>query len=894
MPLATQSRLGPYEVLSLLGAGAMGEVYRARDTRLQRDVAIKIIDLQKTDDEDRARRFEQEARAASALNHPNVVTIHDVGREDNLSYIVTELVEGESLRAFLETNAPLPMRSVLDIGIQIAEALAAAHEHGIVHRDLKPENIMIARDGRVKILDFGLAKPAEYQVLSDQNRTLGANETAPGVVFGTAAYMSPEQAKGGRVRFYADQFSLGVILYEMASGAHPFKRETPLQTLSAILTEDPPLLTQGSPPFQWLVRRCLHREPDHRYASTEDIGRELRNIRDHLTETGTLQVSEIEAEQLESPPAPVLAPVPRERAWVRGLLTVVAVALAGLVGYLAANYWPGMVDRRGWQGGRFIPFATSAGLEVFPAWSPNGRSIAYSGEVDGIFQIFVQSTGAAMPAQLTRSHRDAWYPFWSPDGTRVYFTSERSLWSVGATGGTPEKLLDNVMQAAISPDGKTLAALRGDGSTFSIWTGPAVGARLKRYEKGPLANVRVLPWSYIRFSPDGEKLGAWLSLGEGRAEFWVIPMPDGEPTRVLKGLENLPMAREFSWMPGGKEIVYAERSGLSVGSHLWRADLRLSRITPVTNGAGSELSPSISPNGKELAFAATQVDYDVVRIGLDGRIEDVVASPVFEVSPTSSAQGAFAYVTDRTGRPEIWLKENDEAWERPLVSPESFGSDVTTFLFDAAFSPDGRRIAYRRAGEKDESIWISTITGDPPVRLAKEPGGAIQRGPSWSPDGNSIAYYSIRNGTYVLMLARVGGIEAPVVLASDAGTYPRWSPKGDWIASIGAVNGITLVSADGSEKRHVGSGIWMLHGWSPDGTVLYGIRRSDARRLELVSLRNGVVTVLADMGRYPAGYSYGMVLGALPLRGFTMAPDGRSFITSIIRPKSDIWIINRQ
>jgi dipeptidyl aminopeptidase/acylaminoacyl peptidase len=219
---------------------------------------------------------------------------------------------------------------------------------------------------------------------------------------------------------------------------------------------------------------------------------------------------------------------------------------------------------------------------------------------------------------------------------------------------------------------------------------------------------------------------------------------------------------------------------------------------------------------------------------------------------------------------------------------------VTTFLFDAAFSPDGRRIAYRRAGEKDESIWISTITGDPPVRLAKEPGGAIQRAPSWSPDGNSIVYYSIRNGAYVLMRARVGSIEAPVVLASEAGTYPRWSPKGDWIASIGPLKGITLVSADGSQRRDVGSGNWLLHGWSSDGTTVYGIRRSDARRLELVSLRNGGETVLADMGQYPAGYSYGTVLGALPLRGFTMAPDGRSFITSVIRPKSDIWILDRQ
>ena len=622
MPLATQSRLGPYQVVSLLGSGAMGEVYRARDTRLQRDVAIKIIDLQNAaeDDDDRIRRFEQEARNASALNHPNIVTIHDVGREDHLSYIVTELVEGESLRTYLQKNAPVRMRAILDIGIQIADGLSAAHDHGIVHRDLKPENIMITRDGRVKILDFGLAKPAEEQAFSeDDNRTLGAHATAPGVVFGTVPYMSPEQAKGGRVSFYADQFALGVILYEMVSGTHPFKRESPLQTLSAILTEDAPLLTQGSPPFQWLVRRCMHREPDHRYASTQDVARELRNIRDHLTESGGIEVVDAieEAAPVEEHelPWPVVSP---RRDWVRPVLTVVAVLLAGLVGYLLANWLSG-TGSRSWMTARFVPFAVSDGLEVFPAWAPNSKSIAYAAEVDGVFQILVRSNGAAMPSQLTRLAKDCFFPFWAPDGSRVYFISEQSLWSVGATGGTPEKVLDNVAQAAIAPDGRTLAALRADGSTYSIWTGSIPGYKLKRVDKGAFATMRVLPWSYLRFSPDGKKLAAWLSLAEGSSQFWLMPTNDGEPKRAFAKLENLPQAREFSWSPSGQYIVYAERSGLSQGSHLWRADLSHDRITPVTNGAGSELSPSISPSGNELAFSSTQMDYDVVRITLDGQ-----------------------------------------------------------------------------------------------------------------------------------------------------------------------------------------------------------------------------------------------------------------------------------
>jgi Tol biopolymer transport system component len=499
-----------------------------------------------------------------------------------------------------------------------------------------------------------------------------------------------------------------------------------------------------------------------------------------------------------------------------------------------------------------------------------------------------------MPSQLTRLTKDCFYPFWAPDGSRVYFISEQSLWAVGATGGTPEKVLDNVAQAAISPDGRTLAALRSNGAAYSVWTGSIPGYNLKRFDKGPFATLQALPSSYLRFSPDGKKLATWLSLNGGRSQFWLLPLSEGgEPERAFDKLENLPQAREFSWSPSGKYIVYAERSGLSHGSHLWRADFSHGRITPVTNGVGSELSPSMSPNARELAFSSTHMDYDIVRITLDGKMEDVISTPGFEVSPTTSVEGQFAYVADRSGQPEIWLREAEAAWEKPMVTAASFGEDVTTSIFDAAFSPDGSRIAYRRAAANDESIWISTIAGDPPVRLAKEPAGGIQRSPTWSPDGNSIAYFTVRDGANVLMRARVGGIAEPVVLAKDAGTYPRWSPKGDWIASIGKQQGLTLISADGVQRKDAGTGTWLLHGWSVDGSTVYGIRRSEDRRLELVSLRNNVETVIADMGRYPAAFSYGLETGSLPLRGFTMASDGRGFLTSVLRPKSDIWVMDR-
>ena len=306
----------------------------------------------------------------------------------------------------------------------------------------------------------------------------------------------------------------------------------------------------------------------------------------------------------------------------------------------------------------------------------------------------------------------------------------------------------------------------------------------------------------------------------------MIPFPDGEPHKELSMLEGPLLAREFAWMPGGKEIVYSNRSEHSFGSHLWRADLQFNRTLPMTTGPGSELSPSIAPNGRELAFTTTRIDYDVVRFFLDGRTEDVLASPEFDTAPTVSAQGHFAYVTDRSGEPGIWLKESRAAWERPLVTPASFGEDVTTSLSDTAFSPDGRRIAYRRSGANDESIWISTITGDSPVRLAKLRGNPIQRAPSWSPDGNSIVYFSLRNGSQVLMKAHVGAIGQPAMLAENAGTYPKWSPRGDWIATIGNVIGLTVVSTDGTLRKDLGSGKWLAHGWTNDGAALLGIRKS--------------------------------------------------------------------
>ena len=288
MTLPVGSRLGPYEILAPLGAGGMGEVYRARDARLGREVALKVLPAELSDNADRLSRFEQEARSASALNHPNIVTVHDIGRSDSTSYIAMELVDGRTLR---ELSAPgaLPVRRVLAIACQIADGLAKAHAAGIVHRDLKPENVMVSKDGFVKILDFGLAKLVEPESGGvSVMPTLAKPETHPGVVMGTVGYMSPEQASGEPLDFRSDQFSFGSILYEITTGQKPFQRKTAAETMSAIIREDPEPIgkvrAEAPPPLRWIVERCLAKDPEERYVSTRDLARELASVRDHASE----------------------------------------------------------------------------------------------------------------------------------------------------------------------------------------------------------------------------------------------------------------------------------------------------------------------------------------------------------------------------------------------------------------------------------------------------------------------------------------------------------------------------------------------------------------------------------------------------------------------------------
>jgi serine/threonine protein kinase len=877
---------GPYQAIALLGVGGMGEVYRGRDPRLKRDVAIKVL-ARTGADPVRQRRFTEEAQAASALNHPNILSVYDVGSDEGTPFIVSELVEGTSLRDLL-VRAPLAVRQALELGAEMADGLAAAHQAGIVHRDVKPDNVMVTRDGHVKILDFGLALIGMRDGISSAQTD--ATLTATGIIVGTVPYMSPEQARGAAVDYRTDQFSLGLTLYEMLTGRRAFAGETVAQTLAAILDDEPEPMAKLNPripaPLRWAVERCLAKDARQRYDATGDLARELRTLRDRLPEFTT--------------PSATDAPPSRRRTalLVAASLSIVAAAFGATVALSDSG-------DRGIDGYRFTPVATDAGYQGEPAWSPDGKTLAYIAEQDSVLQVFTRPLGSSMRAQVTHSRFDCHDPFWSPDGTRIYYTAlardRNGLWSITPAGGDPELVIENINRAAMSPDGKTLAFFRGfgdDNALFgftTLWFASPPSAEPVRYTRPPFGSrPGYSDQTAIHFSPDGSKLGVWVvpwweeARERWEPEFWVIPMSDAAPHKVAPVASDLPtIAAPFSWLPDSRHIVSALGHPVP-GVHLWLTDTEgsASRLLTVTGGA--ENDPAISPDGSRVAVSLQQSDYDLYKLSIEHPAPAVLLTTSrSEMDPAWSPLGdQVAFTTDRSGHEEIWLRSQNGDWERPLVTPQDFGEHKTTLLSAAAFSPDGQRIAYYRLGPEGQRIWITPVAGGPPVQLA--PGAYAQDSPTWSPDGTWIAYVQGRRGEWSLAKTRLGARSAPDAVARDILPYSpvRWSPNDAWIAYNGR-NGLSLVSPDGRSTRVVQDSPWLAFTWSADGRRLFGIRQSD----DLRHLTFSSVDIESKSERVLAADFMPIPPSGLPVRGFTRV-SATAFITALAQVRSDVWLLD--
>ena len=862
MPVRSWTRLGPYEIVTSLGAGGMGEVFRARDSRLSREVALKILPESFAHDAGRRARFKQEARAASALNHPNIISVYDIGEEADVSYIVTELVEGESLRALID-RGPVQARKLIDIAAQMADGLATAHAAGITHRDLKPENVMLTREGRVKILDFGIAKVSNP--LPEQATVTVPLGTDPGTILGTVAYMSPEQASGAAVDSRSDQFSLGLILHELAAGKQTFQRASAPETMTAIIREDAPALDPSLPaPLRWIVERLLEKDPGNRYAATIDLAHDLRTMRDRLSEASASL-------------APTAAATPaRGRALRLYGLGAVCVAIGVALAPVVIPAPEADISRY-----QFTPLAREEASESDAQWSPDGKIIAYRALIHGVNQVFTKAMGAGNAAQLTHSSQSCLRPFWSPDGLIIYYHSARGLWAVAASGGGPRQVRKDVELAAIHLDGKTFALAAGG----TLRLGALDEGQLSEYRREPFpAQPR---FRDFKFSPDGSTLAVSLATGSGReGELWILPVRAGAPRRIARG-----SYASVSWFPDNRRLLLTRELGTMnspVALDTATGGERTIWSSPEYWGPGS-----VTPDGKRIAFTTGANLWDIVEVSLPGgAVSTMTTRGGLSMFPDWAPSGThYLDSTDASGRVAIEDRSVQEGFARELISlgSEPIPPSAVT-MGEPRWAPDGRRFLFGIGFGRDikgRQIWLSTVTGSRPFPI--DPAADGSTAPCWSPDGEWIAYIRTKNAKRELVKIRASGGGGPIVLAEAAPgqrSQTHWSPAGDWILYPGP-DGLSLVSPDGKLGHMLTSRRFMAYGFSKGGDQVIGITRNiapDQPDWELISVdvKTGGEKRLATLHLPP---------NVGEATGFSLHPDGKRFATSIVRWPYDIWML---
>jgi serine/threonine protein kinase len=774
--LSPGEKLGRYEVVAPLGTGGMGEVYRARDSELQRDVAVKILPAEFSADPDRVMRFEREARALAALSHPNVLTVFDVGRRDRQAYLVFELLEGATLGELIKSGA-LRTREALEYALQIARGLAAVHACGIVHRDLKPTNLILTSAGIVKIIDFGLARVGAASVELPEETT--AAVTGPGVALGTVSYMSPEQAQGLPLDARSDLFSLGTVLYEMLGGRHPFKRASAAETMAAILRDDPPDLGRvegrAAGALKRLVGRCLEKRPAGRFQTANDLALALEAVRPGRDSAGDEWPSS-QSETLQRGADVGVGSASRRR-WVVAATAVSLIVAAILWGLLRASREPPLPPAR------LLPLTTTTGSESNPTFSPDGEQVAFEwgGEKSDNTDIYIKLIGSPEVRRLTTDPAPDWVPTWSPDGRQIAFVralgpGRVTIRVVSPLGGPDRKLTDHPpgLGMSWSPDGRWLAT----GSAFApefaasahrgIRLISASGEEVRAATAPSAPSFDIFP----AFSPDGRKLAYATCLTRLTCQLAVVDLAaDSRPAGAARRLTARPISLNWrpTWTADGQWLVYTAGST----GRVWRVAVAGGRDPELIELAGYRVaSVATAAHRDRLVFERRLGHQSVARSGEGRSFELLAASSFDDRFPDYSPDGRrIAFGSNREGDAmEIWLAGADGSNPTQLTRGPGLSQD------SPRFSPDGRTIAFDSLGEDGHwDIWTIGVDGGPPHRVTTHPGD--DNLPSWSRDGRYLYWSSDRAGGHTIWRAPVEGGPEERVTQSD-GAYSYEAPDG--------------------------------------------------------------------------------------------------------------------
>jgi len=677
-PLAVRlekgTRLGDYEIQSLLGAGGMGEVYRARDLRLRREVAVKVLPNVVSTDPERLRRFEQEAMAAAALNHPNILAVHQLGTYAGTPYLVSELLEGETLREQIRRGRIAPRR-VLDYGVQIAHGLAAAHDKGIVHRDLKPENLFIIRDGRVKILDFGLAKLTQAQPGSEPSAPTMGSETEPGLVMGTVGYMSPEQVRGQAADHRADIFALGAILYEILTGKRAFQKPTSPETMTAILNEDPPAISQItaglSLAMQRIVRRCLEKNPEQRFQSASDLAFALAAL------TDAPEIIQGGLEKGRTARKPYIA------------LAVGSALLAAA--FAAYHFWPHSNP----SGPAKIAQISQWNKPMkYARLSPDGHNVAFVSPVGGIAQVFLMLTSGGEPLQLTNDESDKFVDTFSRDGREVYYEKtlgHDEVWAVPTLGGASRRVAP-ARHVVPSPDGAFIYYVKSDSAV--IFRAGKSGLNEESVYNSERTGLDFIPLLLFPGGNDilcaaSSNLGAEQQFhfyGEQQFHFYRINVTSHEAVDLG---EVSGKAFDVAWGEPGMTVLFSRNAnGLT---NIWNYNLKDRNLTQITFGAGSDEAPMPDPSGKGIYFVNGKSSGFLTAYHVHSKEStDIVSENATQ--PIISRDGKrVMYITlPAKDRNELWVSNIDGGNKRKIATGEA--------LWTGDWAPDNFHVSFCETG----------------------------------------------------------------------------------------------------------------------------------------------------------------------------------------------------